>query len=193
MYAEFNKLKQLVMRKFLFLLVLIYSCDSDTLPKPNGYLNLSYPQKTYQNFKLEKPYQFEISSQSIEIDQPNGWLKITYPKLKATLDITYRPVKNNLPEILIEAEKLVFKHTIKADEILTKDYKNEDQKVFGSLYSINGNAASNLQFHVTDSVNHFLKGSLYFYAKPNYDSILPAVAYIREDVLHIMETLAWKN
>lgn len=193
MYVEFNKLKRLEMRKFLIILILIYSCDSDTLPKPNGYLNLSYPQKTYQNFTLEKPYQFEISNQSVVVNQPNEWLKITYPKLKASLDITYRPIKNNLQEILIEAEKLVFKHTIKADEILTKDYKNEGQKVFGSLYSINGNAASNLQFHVTDSLNHFLKGSLYFYAKPNYDSILPAVAYIRDDVLHIMETLKWKN
>ena len=181
------------MRKFLIILILIYSCDFDTLPKPNGYLNLSYPQKTYQNLSLEKPYHFEISNQSVVVNQTNGWLKITYPKLKASLDITYRPIKNNLQEILIEAEKLVYKHTIKADEILTKDYKNESQKVFGSLYSINGNAASNLQFHVTDSLNHFLKGSLYFYAKPNYDSILPAVAYIRDDVLHIMETLKWKN
>lgn len=183
------------MRKLLFLLIvtMVHACDSDTLPKPTGYLNLSYPNPSYSKLPLKKPYEFEVSNQSVVVNQPNGWLKITYPKLKASLDITYRPVKNNLPEILIEAEKLVFKHTIKADEILTKDYKNSKKRVFGSLYSINGNAASNLQFHLTDSVNHFIKGSLYFYAKPNYDSILPAIAYIKADVLQLMETLEWKH
>ncbi|MFT7352979.1 MAG: hypothetical protein ACI9XR_002770, partial [Flavobacterium sp.] len=39
---------------------------------------------------------------------------------------------------------------------------------------------------------NFIKGSLYFYAKPNYDSILPAVNYIKEDILHLVETLEWK-
>ena len=50
------------------------------------------------------------------------------------------------------------------------------------MYEITGNAASHIQFHITDSTNNFIKGSLYFYAKPNYDSILPAVAYIKEDI-----------
>ncbi len=182
------------MRKLILMVMLIlWSCGEDTLPKPGAYLFLKYPPKNYKNLDLKKPYGFEISDQATLVNQPNGWLKITYPKLKASLDITYRPVNNNLNEILIEAEKLVFKHTVKADEILTKDYENPKNKVYGSLYSINGNAASNLQFHATDSVKHFIKGSLYFYARPNYDSILPAVAYIKDDVLRLMETLEWKN
>lgn len=182
------------MRKLFVLLMLAFSaCGDDTLPKPVGYLHLSYPPKSYHSLDFEKPYQFEISNQVSVINQPKGWLKITYPKLKATIDITYRPVENNLSEILIEAEKLVFKHTIKADEILTKDYENRENQVFGTLYAINGNAASNLQFHATDSTAHFIKGSLYFYAKPNFDSLLPAVTYIKEDILRLMETLEWKN
>jgi gliding motility-associated lipoprotein GldD len=60
------------------------------------------------------------------------------------------------------------------------------------MYEITGNAASHLQFHVTDSTKNFIKGALYFYAKPNYDSILPAVNYIKEDILHLVETLEWK-
>jgi gliding motility-associated lipoprotein GldD len=61
------------------------------------------------------------------------------------------------------------------------------------MYEITGNAASQIQFHVTDSTKNFIKGSLYFYVKPNYDSVLPAVSYIKEDVLRLIETLEWKE
>ena len=61
------------------------------------------------------------------------------------------------------------------------------------MYEITGNAASNLQFHATDSTHHFIKGALYFYAKPNYDSILPAVEYIKKDILRLIESLEWKQ
>jgi len=36
-------------------------------------------------------------------------------------------------------------------------------------------------------------GSLYFYAKPNYDSILPAAMYLQNDIRRIMESLRWKK
>ena len=37
------------------------------------------------------------------------------------------------------------------------------------------------------------KGALYFNTKPNYDSLLPAVAHIKKDILRLMETLQWKD
>jgi gliding motility-associated lipoprotein GldD len=175
---------------FFFLLI---SCNDDVLPKPKAYLSLEYPKKEYKTLSIQRPYSFDILNNTTIIDDKNNWLKIKYPNLKASIDITYRPVKNNLKELLKEAEKLVFKHAVKADEIVPKDFVNSKKRVFGSLYEITGNAASHLQFHVTDSTNHFIKGSLYFYAKPNYDSILPAVAYIKEDVLKLVENLEWKN
>ena len=177
---------------FFFLLIFI-SCKEETLPKPKAYLSLVYPKKSYQDLLLQRPYTFSILKKTTIIDEPNNWLKIKYPNLKASIDITYRPVKNNLKELLTEAEKLVFKHTLKAEQIIPKDFVNLEKRVFGSLYEITGNAASQIQFHVTDSTHHFIKGSLYFYVKPNYDSILPAVAFIKEDILHLVETLEWKN
>lgn len=181
------------MRKlFLVFIMVLYSCSNDTLPKPKGYLSLQYPKKNYKVLGVQKPYSFNILQHTTVKNLPKGWLKIEYPKLKASIDITYRNVNNNLPEILLEAEKLVFKHTIKADEIIAKNFENSDTKVYGSLYEITGNSASNLQFHATDSSKHFIKGSLYFYAKPNYDSILPAIEYIKKDMVTILETLEWK-
>ena len=177
----------------LIILTLFASCNEDVLPKPKAYLSLTYPKKSYKKLELTRPYSFEFLKNTIVINDEKNWLKIKYPNLKASLDITYRPINNNLKELLTEAEKLVFKHTLKAEQIIPKDFVNPEKRVFGSLYEITGNAASQIQFHITDSTNNFLKGSLYFYAKPNYDSILPAVAYIKEDVLHLVETLEWKR
>lgn len=177
---------------FSFLFISI-SCNDDVLPKPKGYLSLTYPSKKYKKLELKRPYTFKVLENSKIIDKTNNWLSIQYPNLKASIDITYRPVQNNITELLKEAEKLVFKHAVKAEQIVPKDFTNYQKQVFGSMYEITGNAASHLQFHITDSTKNFIKGSLYFYAKPNYDSILPAVAYIKEDVLKLMETTAWKN
>lgn len=175
---------------FLFFLV---SCNNDVLPKPKAYLSLEYPKKTYKKLSVKRPYSFNVLESTTIVDDKNNWLKIKYPNLKASIDITYRPVINNLKELLTEAEKLVFKHAVKAEQIIPRDFINIEKKTYGSLYEITGNAASHLQFHVTDSTHNFIKGSLYFYAKPNYDSILPAVDYIKEDVLNLIETLEWKD
>ena len=183
------------MRKVFLLLFLIifFGCKKDILPKPKAYLSLTYPEKNYENLKISRPYSFKVSKMATIINKKNYWLSIKYPKLKASIDITYRPLKNNIRELLTEAEKLVFKHTAKADRIIPQDFTNKEKRVFGSIYEITGNAASQIQFHVTDSTNNFIKGSLYFYAKPNYDSILPAVNYIKEDILHLIETLKWEH
>jgi gliding motility-associated lipoprotein GldD len=184
------------MRNFyiLFLIGIFFSsCKEDVLPKPKAYLSLQYPTATYKKVLVAKPYSFEVSSSAKILEQPKFWRQIRYPKLKASIDITYRPIKNNLKELLIESEKLVYKHAVKAEEITTKNFENFDKRVFGSMQEISGNAASQIQFQLTDSTNNFIKGALYFYAKPNYDSILPAVAYIKKDILRLIETLEWEK
>lgn len=174
----------------LFVLLLV-SCSKEELPKPRGYLSLDFPKTTYRTIEINRPYAFQVSEKSIIKYLPNNWLKITYPNLKASVDITYRPVKNNLKELLIESEKLVFKHTVKADQIVSNNFIDAKKRVFGSVYEITGNAASQIQFHATDSVSHFLKGALYFYVTPNYDSLFPAINYIKKDIAVLMETLEW--
>ena len=156
-------------------------------------MNLEYIKPTYQELILKRPYTFEFSERVKLKDSPNNWLKLEYPRLKASIDITYRKIDGNLRELLLESEKLVFKHTLKADKISSNDYTNDENKVFGTLHEITGNAASQIQFHITDSTDHFIKGALYFNTKPNYDSLLPAVAHIKKDILRLMETLQWKD
>ena len=112
--------------------------------------------------------------------------------MKATVHLTYKPVDNNIDLLLRDAQKLTYEHVIKADDILEQPYINPNGKVYGMFYRVSGNAATNAQFYATDSVRHFVAGSLYFYAKPNFDSIMPAASYIRDDMQRIMETLRWK-
>ncbi len=175
----------------IFMGLLLVGCKNEVLPKPKAYLSLRYPKKAYKSISIKRPYRFEISTRTKVKPLPKNWLKIQYPNLKASIDITYRPVNNNLKELLLEAEKLVFEHTVKADQIASNNYENKTENVYGRLYDITGNSASQVQFHVTDSSKHFLKASLFFYSKPNYDSILPAVDYIKKDMIRLMETLHW--
>ena len=68
---------------------------------------------------------------------------------------------------------------------------NEENKVYGVLYDIHGNSASNLQFFATDSIENFLRGSLYFNTIPNADSLQPVKDYIKEDLQNLIESLKW--
>ena len=172
---------------------MIVSCGKETLPKPVPYLKLQYPEAAYHKIESNEPFTFEISNLSKINFKNKYWVSIEYPQLKATVHITYRPVNNDLDQILKEVEKLTFEHTIKADAINAVPYENLKKRVFAKLYNIEGSVATNIQFRATDSVKHVLSGALYFYAKPNYDSIVPAIKYVEKDIIHLIETLEWKN
>ena len=136
-----------------------------------------------------------IISKSLKSDTESYGINLEYPALKGTIHLTYKAVegnKNNLNKFIRDAEKLTIEHAIKADEMPYDRYEDEIRKVYGTFSEIKGNVASPAQFYITDSVNHFLTGSLYFYAKPNYDSILPAANYLQKDIKKIMESTVWK-
>ena len=183
------------MIRFVYLLLFLFvvSCKEDTLPKPISYLRLDYSEASHTQFDEGYPYRFQYSSDAVILKKRNYWVDIFYPKLNATLVLTYKPVNNNLRLLFQDAEKLTFKHMIKADDIHGTPYENPTTKVYGKMFEVYGNAATQIQFHATDSVRNFMTGALYFYAKPNYDSIFPAVHHIKKDVVRLMETIEWKE
>lgn len=184
------------MRNFctiIFLVFLLVSCGKETLPKPVPYLKLQYPEATYKKTESHGSFNFEISNQAKINFKNKNWVSIEYPQLKATVHITYSPVNNDLDQILKEVEKLTFEHTIKANAINAVPYENLEKRVFAKLYNIEGSVATNIQFRATDSVKHVLSGALYFYSRPNFDSIVPAIKYVEKDIIHLIETLEWKN
>jgi len=192
-----NKHKILLNLSLIFVIIVslsLASCDdSDAIPKPKAFLNLNYTDPTYTTIDSNCPYTFEISNHATYNFNEKCWVNLSYPKLKASVNITYRKIENNFKELLRESEKLTYNHAIKADLISAPSlYDNFKNKTYGSLSEVTGNAASPLQFHITDSTRHFITGAVYFKVQPNYDSILPAIKYIEKDIKHIMETMKWK-
>jgi gliding motility-associated lipoprotein GldD len=173
-------------------LLLFTSCKDDVYPKPASHLRLDYPVAKYVDFDNECPFSFEMNANAIIKGEKDCGFTISYPKMKATIYLTFKPVNNNINVLLKDAQKLTYEHVIKADDILEQPYLNPSKKVYGMFYQVDGNAATNSQFYVTDSIKHFVTGSVYFYAKPNYDSIMPAASYVRNDMQRLMETLKWK-
>lgn len=168
-------------------------CKDDVLPKPKAMLRLEYSEAATKQLELDCNYQFEYNQlASIEV-KDNCSITLDYPIMKGSIFITYKQVEGNIEKLLIDAQKLSYEHVVKADDIRPKEFRNAKDKVYGMFYEVKGDAASQSQFYVTDSIRHFVTGSLYFHAKPNYDSIYPAAVYLQKDILRIMETLQWKE
>jgi len=186
---------------FLLLFIICVSCGSEPTPKPRAFLRLDYPQPSYVKVSSGLPFTFErnelsdaVTDIKVARDEKSIGVNVTYPSLKGTIYLTYKKVDaQNLEPYLIDAQSITQKHTQKADAITEQPYIDNINKVYGMFYEVGGNAASQSQFYVTDSINHFVTGSLYFYAKPNYDSILPAAHYLKRDIQHLMETIKWNK
>nr|WP_314551086.1 gliding motility lipoprotein GldD [uncultured Capnocytophaga sp.] len=173
----------------------IAACATDILPKPKGGLRLDYPQAAYSSVTdlPNCPFTFEANTLSAIEHKANSCnVNINYPAMKATIYLTYKNVDGNIRKLLTDAQNFTYKHTVKADNIAATTFVNDTTKVYGMFYQVYGNAASQSQFYATDSVKHFISGSIYFNVEPNYDSVQPASDYLQRDMRRIMETLRWK-
>lgn len=174
---------------------MLLSCAESPQPKPAGFLALEYPEAEYEPAVLDCPYRFEKNSEAIVL-KPGGakpcWINLHYSDLKGTIFITYQQVRNNLDSLLADAQRLPLQHTIKADAIEGDMYTNDYNRTYGMFYEVRGDAASQAQFYLTDSIRHFVTGSVYFNVEPNYDSIFPAAYYLKGDMRHLMESLEWQ-
>lgn len=177
----------------LGLMIFLTSCSEEAKPKPKGELRLEYPKATYTPFHSDCFFSFEHSGFS-KINQAKHpcWYNLSYPKMKANVFITYFPVKNDLNLHIKEVEKMVYEHTIRASAIDTKSFSYPEKRVFGNFYELKGQSASNIQIYITDSTNHFVTANLYFKSRPKPDSLQPAIDYIKQDLMHMIETFNWK-
>jgi gliding motility-associated lipoprotein GldD len=193
---ESKKSKQFFNFQFLLLLFL-FSCDRDYVPKPRGYFRIDIPEKKYSRYNPgDCPFSFEVPQYASMVRDTNNlaepcWMYIKFPRFNSEIFISYKEVKNNLNQYLEDTHLLVYKHTVKADQITEKRIANRNN-VYGVLYDIGGNAASQVQFFATDSSKHFIRGALYFNAVPNSDSIAPVLDFIKKDITQLINTIEWK-
>lgn len=179
-------------------IVMSWSCSKTTIPRPYGYFRVDLPQHSYRMIDtLNLPYRFDLPVNvkliSRESKGDKYWIDLYYPKLNASIYCSYKPVKGNLIDLLEDTRKIVYKHSIRADGIGEKVFEHPEKNVHGILYDLKGNTASSVQFILTDSTRNFFRAALYFNNVPNKDSIAPMSEYIREDIVHLMESFEWKK
>ncbi|MBN2274170.1 MAG: gliding motility lipoprotein GldD [Bacteroidales bacterium] len=173
------------------------SCKKTYTPKPRAYFRIDLPEKAYRQYSTECPFTFEypVYGEIVEYtgkDAEPCWNNIEFSQFKGKIHLTYKPVNENLADYIEDIRMLAYKHIIKADDIIDKPFYYPDRHVYGILYDIRGNTASSVSFFATDSLHNFLSGSLYFGVPPNIDSIAPVLEFLKEDILHLIETLKWK-
>ena len=189
---------------FLTITILLFAgCSEKYTPKPRTFFRIDFPEKKYHAINNNLPYNFEIPDYSFLIpDQDNRgnpyWMNIEIPANKAEVHLSYYKLpadrvsgRKQLNELMEETRTLAYKHTIKADAIEEQVFMNPAQKVYGLIYRMQGNAASPMQFFITDSTTHFLRGSLYIREVPNIDSLKPVIEFLEPDIIRLIESTTW--
>jgi gliding motility-associated lipoprotein GldD len=193
----------------LFLLTLLFSiffiaCDQEKVyvPKPRMYPKVEYPQKAYQRFdesycnlSFEYPVYARVEQDQYYFDEkPENpcWFTIQIPTLNASLHCSYIDVDNRakFDDLVSDSYEIASKHNIKAnyrDELALKN----PQGIHGLMFEISGEVASQLQFYLTDTTNHFFRASLYFNDQVNADSIAPIYTFVKQDVMKMIESFSW--
>lgn len=187
----------------MILLLTLSGCRDVPVPRPRGYFRIDFPAKEYISsesnpighkipFLTEYPLYGKLTPGDGSTGK-QGWYNIELPDFKAKIYLTYKEVKNDLPSLIEQTYTMNVKnHISKADAINEEIISNSSSNVYGILYDLKGNTASAVQFYVTDSLKHYLRGSLYFNVEPNADSLATVVEFLRKDIVHMIETLKWK-
>lgn len=182
----------------LLSLFLLEACQTEPIPKPRGYFRIDNQEHSYVAIDTLFPFRTEhpvYTTLQVDHSAPEGetWLNIHFPKQHATLFLSYKPINENLEEYVEDCRNFAIKHIPKSNGIAYTAYENSEKRVFGLEYEIGGiAAASPYQFFLTDSTNHFLRGSLYFNLTPNNDSLSPVIQFIKEDIYHFIDAMEWK-
>lgn len=183
-----------------FIMIACIDKEPPNTPKPKGYFRIETPKATYQKWDSVLPFTFEYSrfaQFSIPKKEQNiYWMDLFYPQYNASLMMTLIPVKNNLRELIVNEEKMLMFHVEnrKADDIIYSNVNDEKSRVYGQLYEIMGKgAATPLKFWLTDSTHYYVRATLYFNFTPNNDSLEPVIKYLKNDLLHLIDTWNWKK
>ena len=183
----------------VFIMVGCNNEEATFQPKPKGYNKIDLPLHRYDTLNGDYPYVFEYAHNATIVKDTSKtaepyWIDIYYPEYKANIQITYKNPKNNsklLEEFIRDSHTLANKHNVKAyaiDELITSNKNGYAVKVF----ELAGDVPSQIQFHVTESTTHFMRGAVYFRTSTKNDSLAPIINYMKDDVMHLIETLKFK-
>jgi len=194
------------MRKtFVYLIVwLLFACDDSVRPqpRPHQYPKVEFPKRSLQNFKSEDcPFSFElpiyatIEKKELLFDEVKAnpcWFDIVIELFDASIHCSYYKIDQDhtLERLVNDAYTMASKHNVKASHREEYELKNKSGSA-GIAFKILGPVATPYQFYITDSTEHFLRGSLYFNSKMDRDSLLPMITFLEEDIDVMINTIDW--
>jgi len=191
----------------LLALLFFTSCDEGPVARPDGFMRIGLPStETYEPLSEAAPFGLDINAEAKvivkevlteegteEAREGEYWLDIVYPTILSTVQLTYKPVHDNMENLVRDAQQLAYKHTVKASGMREQFFAYPEKKVYGLYYELSGASATTTQFYATDSTNHFLRGVLYHYSTPNADSLAPVTAFMQEEILRMISTMNWSH
>jgi gliding motility-associated lipoprotein GldD len=177
--------------------LLLTSCNENYTPKPRGFFRIGFPEQKYVRysdpvcpFEFEIPVYASVKAYRDSMREP-CWKYISIPQFNAEVFLSYHNVNGDLSKYLEDARTLAYKHAVKASAI-DETPIHAAPGISGMIYDIGGAAASSVQFFITDSSRHFMRGALYFNASPQPDSLAPVIAFLRKDIENMIFTARWK-
>ena len=179
------------MKRFVFILILLVGCDDFELPKKKAYFAHQFNIPSYATHNENCSYMFKINT-AAKLDLDNNCnAVINYKNLSAQIFISNISM-DNIDLIKYDFDQKILDNSSNVSRIVSSEFNNPENHVYAQYYSFVGDAPSNIQFYVTDSLTNFIMGSLYFKSKPNYDSLLPSISYVKNDIKMMIETFKWK-
>ncbi len=168
-------------------------------PKPRGFHRLYFPEKQYRPYQAPCPFTFNYPVYAgMEPDNRAAghhcWQDIVFPAFNARLHLSYYPITEQvrLDQLTEDARSFAFAHTVKATSIDEGYVHAPERRVYGAYYKIGGSTASAMQFYLTDSAKHYLRGALYLNEKPRPDSVQPVIDFLEADIDTLIRSLRWK-
>jgi len=202
--------------------IFLAACNSPYISKKRGYFNIELPKRSYQQFNSgDFPYSFEypvygqIVKDSTYFDtSPENpyWINVDFPQFHGRIFLSYKVIGgqavyklkqangsykdsvgiNQFDRMVNDAFTLTNKNNVVSNSI-RDSLIHTPNGISGVFFKVGGNAATSMQFFLTDTTQHFIRGALYFDVTPNADSLKPVQDFLQVDMDHMINTFRWKN
>lgn len=191
----------------LIILAILTACTGDDhtfSPKPRMFPRVDLPVPRYHQVdeRSDCGFTFRKSTYAEFVERTSFfgenienecWFDLRYPDLQANIHFTYYPIeeKGSFQNLANESFRMAYEHSAIASAINENPIYVDGQEA-GMAFALAGPVASPYQFYLTDTVQHFLRGSVYFNARPNPDSTAPLLEYIKVDLDTLIKSFQWK-
>lgn len=161
-------------------------------------MRLDLPKHEYIHFTDHCDYTFDISKlyQVKKVTDNTGETchkDIELGPLNGVIHFSYINMTEPLSKYVNYSIDKVDEHKIKASAIEDIKILRPQDRVFGTMFELQGDVASPFQFYLTDSTTRFISGVVYFNSRPNYDSLKPSLEYLKVDLVKMLNSFQWKK